>query len=502
MNLFNNPFNILGVSTRDNRIKIMEAAAVKGLQIDSDICNNARVTLTHPRNRLKAEIAWLPDLSKKIYDKIIIYINSDQALPEILKVEVMNESPITQLNILAYELERFNFEDIDDSSKKIIEIDRLAELVNFEDVRLQINEERMASGFTAIETVNNIEKEFNEHIHDISGNINSKIKIMGKEKCMEIVTMIADKCIADDEYEYGRIISTIIDWYEAYIHNWLEEGKDEILIQTKEVLENFNSSTIEYEVELIIVKLQNWDKLAQPLQISSRAKGLVHEMSEELATNLRGASIYIHNEYLDIENSKRLLVALREVFAELDEFTENVENDEKIFDSNRKINEENDRLKKQELIRQEGEKFSKRLGYAIRAAIFIGIAIMIIAANNSDTNNSTNTSKTGNNSSAAESQQGSSNNVELSTINDLESEIGDMESELDSLNSTLVQLESDVAYYEEEYNNSGSDSDYEIYSSAYDDYDNYINQYNTLYSDYEDKINEYNLLVEEYNSSQ
>jgi hypothetical protein len=55
----------LGVTTRDNRRRIVELAEEKSLELDHDVCQKARSDLTNPRTRLSVEIAWLPGVSPR-----------------------------------------------------------------------------------------------------------------------------------------------------------------------------------------------------------------------------------------------------------------------------------------------------------------------------------------------------------------------------------------------------------------------------------------------------
>ena len=66
MNLFHNPFFIIGVSTRDSKQTIVETCDAKSLIIDADLCTRFRSVLTQPRNRLSAELARLPGLSPRV----------------------------------------------------------------------------------------------------------------------------------------------------------------------------------------------------------------------------------------------------------------------------------------------------------------------------------------------------------------------------------------------------------------------------------------------------
>ena len=63
--LHQSPFAALGVTTRDDRRRIVELAEEKSLEMDHEICQKARSDLTNPRSRLSVEIAWLPGVSPR-----------------------------------------------------------------------------------------------------------------------------------------------------------------------------------------------------------------------------------------------------------------------------------------------------------------------------------------------------------------------------------------------------------------------------------------------------
>src|ERR1700722_2011232 len=59
--LNSNPFHVLGATPRDDRHRILELAEERSLTADADVCRQARADLMNPRNRLAAELAWLPE---------------------------------------------------------------------------------------------------------------------------------------------------------------------------------------------------------------------------------------------------------------------------------------------------------------------------------------------------------------------------------------------------------------------------------------------------------
>ena len=94
--LHNSPFALLGISTRDKAIKIVEHAEEKSLFLDSDVCTKARNDLTTARNRLTAEIKWFPGVSpnraSSLLDTLIEdidFLKDDTSLPPLANANVL-----------------------------------------------------------------------------------------------------------------------------------------------------------------------------------------------------------------------------------------------------------------------------------------------------------------------------------------------------------------------------------------------------------------------------
>jgi hypothetical protein len=64
----------LGVTTRDDRRRIVELAEEKSLELDHEVCQKARSDLTNPRNRLSVELAWLPGVSPRKASQLVDHL--------------------------------------------------------------------------------------------------------------------------------------------------------------------------------------------------------------------------------------------------------------------------------------------------------------------------------------------------------------------------------------------------------------------------------------------
>lgn len=126
MDLFDNPFRILGATAVSSRSEIMELFQEKSLFEDSDTCTQARLCLTTPKKRLMAELSWFFCLfehdSDDDFDEHVLF-SPDQILGKLLDIDedasveelCAYEESFTHLAELCSELyDKFKFADEQD----------------------------------------------------------------------------------------------------------------------------------------------------------------------------------------------------------------------------------------------------------------------------------------------------------------------------------------------------------------------------------------------------
>jgi hypothetical protein len=87
--------------------------------------------------------------------------------------------------------------------------------------------------------------------------------------------------------------------------------------------ENVVSSLIG-KLELVA---RNWDKVAQPIQISAKTRGIDHELSRKLACSLRSLALDLLKEHDLLTQSQQLTNLTQQLFAELPEIAQRVAQD-------------------------------------------------------------------------------------------------------------------------------------------------------------------------------
>ena len=327
MDLLQNPFQILTASPRDNRRRIMELADERSLLLDSSECMQARSDLTNPMKRLSAEVAWLPGIGPKRAGEMLSLIESSPS--DLLGLD--NLTSIVRANLLAAGLSRLSSYTSDDVAKWIIEIAWAFEDIEPEELSGIINEERIVSGFPEVTDLSAVETEIQERRRHYRQVIKFALDNLSAKELVEAVT-VAVESTTDDGEEHGPIlIADLIDSYEVEAQGFLdkEEGNIRALVEKLRAAVDAErpDSTLAPMVNQLIQVVRNWDTVAQPIQVSTKSRGLDHDASYRVAGLVRGLAIHMFNEHDKLDFSQQLTNMLQEVFAEVGEVAERTAED-------------------------------------------------------------------------------------------------------------------------------------------------------------------------------
>ncbi|WP_417535141.1 hypothetical protein [Methylophaga sp.] len=362
MDLFENPFYILGASTRDNRHRLAELADEQSLLYDSTESLDARSLLTNPRKRISAELTWLPGLSPaKAQDAL----STIQSSPEIA-IQMKSLNDLSRLNILLAGLKRLPSDHADNQiSQWIVSLANTFEQIRPEQARKLLNEERAVSGFSEISELTEIESQLTELRRYCKNLINTYLDTLGSKQLVEIVTHAIETSTNDGEKHAPILLDDLIDSYELGVQGVLEKGESNInktiekissllssiqcpkcnqvqaessecsscgVIFNKYIENNggdlsISDNRLSPDINQLIRVTKNWDFIAQPIQVSNKSRGLPHEPSIRIASLVRGLAITLFNEHGKLDFSRELTLMLKEVFAEVVEVTEKTQED-------------------------------------------------------------------------------------------------------------------------------------------------------------------------------
>lgn len=315
-----NPFYILEVSPNEKRASIISKAEEKAFFADGNECEEAQAKLLNPEKRLSAELDWFYEISiEKMAD-------IHNCISESKEIAFDDLTGISRLNAVLHNFSRSNYDDYFELGYAILEIDELYNSIDISELLITINTNRQQSGLREV-LEDELEREFNKKRDQIRQLISDKTINLNEEDYIDFITMIAEKCIADEDYNDGIVISDIVDQYEIKTQDLIEEAADEIYSHIERIKEISNDEAIEDNINGLIRRVKKWDRLVQPLQLKSMASGVAHGGSQDVGREVHEFSVWLHNEKGLSDVSLRLIDAMKPIFAELGELAAVFESD-------------------------------------------------------------------------------------------------------------------------------------------------------------------------------
>jgi hypothetical protein len=329
--LHKSPFALLGVSTRDRADKIVEQAEERSLFLDSEICTKARSDLTTVRNRLATEIRWLPGVSPNRAISLLETLTSDI---DSLKDDT-SLPPLANANVLAAAFEILD-PDMDASSWQdwIIDFAYTVDNIDSYDVQREINADRTVSGFPEINGIEQIESELDERRRYFTETIKSALNKLPPMKLVEVVTDVVESTTELGEEHAPQLIHELVDRYELEANRYLGPEAENIVKLLEAIKRNAvnGESAIKTQIDKLDQVARKWDAIAQPIQLSMKAQGLEHKLSHEVALGIRGLAIDLFNQHDMVSTAKKLTATLQELFEEVPEVAERLDEDADAID--------------------------------------------------------------------------------------------------------------------------------------------------------------------------
>lgn len=324
--LHRTPFAILGVTTRDDRRRIVELAEEKSLELDHDVCQKARSDLTNPRTRLSAEIAWLPGVSPRKASQLV-----ESLLQNPMGMRQESGLPtLAHLNLLAAAFEAVDEDyDADDLTSFIQDVAYLAEDLVPEDVLRDINEDRAVSGFPEVRALDQIETELAERMRYYRSAIKDALDRLPPTALIQVMTETVDGATSGGENHAPALIDELVDSYEVETQGFLQKETENVhkLIEAARDSMGAGEAAVKTYVDKLDAVARNWDKVAQPIQLSAKARGINHQASHDLAYEIRSLAINLFNKHDMLTQSRRLTGLLQELFSEVPELSERLGQD-------------------------------------------------------------------------------------------------------------------------------------------------------------------------------
>lgn len=320
-----NPFYILGVTTRDDRRKIVEMAEERSLHLDHDTCQKARSDLTNPRARLSAEMAWMPGVAPRMAEQLATRLVEDLHL-----VWFENGLPaLARANLMAAAFELIDDDDAESIAKFITDFCWVVESIDADHVLRDVNEDRAISGFPDVKGIEAIEDELVARRKTYRSVLKDLLDSIDPDKLVETMTGAVSVATNNGEVEGPALIHELADAYEVETQGFLQKESENIskLVESVRQVASSGQSAVPPILDKLEKVARNWDRVAQPIQLSAKSRGIQHSPSREIAYELRSLGIDLNNEHDMLEQAHRMTGLLQELFAELPEVVERLGED-------------------------------------------------------------------------------------------------------------------------------------------------------------------------------
>lgn len=327
----NVPFAVLGATPRDTSKRIVALAEELSLELDPAVCQKARSDLTHPRTRLSAELAWFPGLSPGKIVKCLGALNYDP-------MSVRSEAGLPVLahfNLMIYSLEMVNSLTTEDAIASFLcEATNLANDIDVDSVLRDINEDRHIARFPPVNVTEQVETALSERKDCCRDVVKRALNKLPSVTLVHVLTKAVASATDSGRTSAPKMLDDLIDSYAVEVQATLDTGALRIRKMIDAVKSAVGSSkeAVDAKIALLEGAIRKWDLIAQPIQLSAKARGTEHELSTSLAREIRSLAVDLFNEHGLLEQAQRITRLLRDVFAELPEIVELVDKDAKYLD--------------------------------------------------------------------------------------------------------------------------------------------------------------------------
>lgn len=318
MNLLDNPFNILNVSPRDNRDIIVSSAELKSLTEDENICIKSRSELINPRRRLRAEIGWLPGLAPTRVSVLISDLNLDAS-------RLLLEStipPLAYANLLAAGILKLSGNlTPEELVEWILKLSYIHEDIRPEQVHSLLNEERVVSNFPEISNITSVEEELTERRKSYRKIVKSALNQLQSNDLIDALTSAIEAGTENGQVHGPILLDDLVEAYEVEVQSVLSDDGEKISLLCDEMrsynFEEVEDDYLDQKITKLEFMVRNWDRIAQPIQVSTKSRGLEHHESLKVGGMIRGLAIDLFNDHGKLNHAKRITAIIQEVFAEV-----------------------------------------------------------------------------------------------------------------------------------------------------------------------------------------
>jgi hypothetical protein len=238
---------------------------------------------------------------------------------------------LAHANVMAAALELVGEGEPAASVAKLIgDFARVVESVDPFKVLRDINEDRTISGFPEVQGIDAVEDALATQRKAYLAVLRNMLDRMETEKLIETMSVAVSLATSHGDKHGPALLDDLVDnTYEVEAQIFLEpEHKNiaELLRRAEEAAPGGAAALAPFLDKLDRV-VRNWDRVAQPIQISAKSRGIDHRQGHDIALALRNFGVNLVNDHRMYDEASRTIKLVQETFSELPEVAERLQED-------------------------------------------------------------------------------------------------------------------------------------------------------------------------------
>ncbi|MDR1395485.1 MAG: hypothetical protein LBK52_04875 [Deltaproteobacteria bacterium] len=334
MELDKNPFYLLKAAPQDSPAGLAGRIEAMAMSLNVKVLERIRTGLFNSRQRLAAEMAWLPGAAPEEQIHLVGLLKSN---PQSL-LEIESLAPLARSNLLAAAASKSRDHFLDYA----LLLFQAFEKADPEEILKTVSQAREASGFPAV-ALEEILEELQSRRRFFAAAVYGQMKKMPPVPRLELAAALAEAATDSGRLQAPLLAADVLNLYEEDIKHRMDSSAQKVHDEILRLHGRFDALSLagpqsgadtfpEIDLEPLREDVQSWDKLAQPFQLLAKSQGLNHPESRLMAVKLRELAFLAYNTGGHLDLAQDITLLIREVFAEVVDAAEQAEKDNEILE--------------------------------------------------------------------------------------------------------------------------------------------------------------------------
>lgn len=323
MKLNETAFYLLGATVHRSKTELRHLAEEKSFSMEESLCRAAEREICLPSKRVVHELSWLPGVDPAAASEVAQRALTGAAPLRYRRGEVwVPLPPLALCNVLAAGLPARKTAPVTDETQTqtaflLRTMAESYEALRAEDIAETLNADREVAGFPTLAAAA-VQEPLATRRRELVSELGDYLFSLPEEVGVGALTEAVTECSHAGAAQNPLLLDELVAAHELHAESTLRSYEMSVR-SAAEQLRDGEDAEVACGLELLEEKLRMWDALVQPIQISAKSRGLCHEPSRRLATDLHHLVRKLCERPACAAQAAALSRLLAEVFAEVPE---------------------------------------------------------------------------------------------------------------------------------------------------------------------------------------